>query len=83
MMDMYSSSLFNYDDLHELCRICGTASNDLNSLFDDNGSSYDFSSKVNEYLPITVSEHGHFWGLVYCGPIDCIIYGDKNAVKEA
>lgn len=57
-MDTYAfntTSIFYYDGLHELCRICGRASNDLNSLFDDNGSSYDFSSKVNEYLPITVS----------------------------
>lgn len=46
---------FSYD-LNELCRICGSASNDLNSLFDDNGSAYDFSSKINEYLPITVSQ---------------------------
>lgn len=41
-------------DLQDLCRICGTTSNDLNSMFDDNGSAYDFASKINEYLPITV-----------------------------
>lgn len=45
---------FNFD-LNELCRICGTSSNDLNSMFDDNGSAYDFSAKINEYLPIRVS----------------------------
>lgn len=44
---------FNFE-LQDLCRICGASSDELNSMFDDNGSAYDFSSKINEYLPIRV-----------------------------
>lgn len=44
---------FNFE-LEDVCRICGASSDELNSMFDDNGSAYDFSSKINEYLPIRV-----------------------------
>lgn len=54
-MNISTNGLYTYKfDLQDLCRICGTTSNDLNSMFDDNGSAYDFASKINEYLPITV-----------------------------
>lgn len=45
---------FNLIDFQDLCRVCGNPSNNLNSLFDDHGCAYDFSSKINVYLPITV-----------------------------
>lgn len=48
---MYAYSII---DFQELCRVCGNSSHNLNSLFDDHGCSYDFSSKINVYLPITV-----------------------------
>lgn len=58
MNTIYTSSAnalyaFNFE-LQDLCRICGASSDELNSMFDDNGSAYDFSSKINEYLPIRV-----------------------------
>lgn len=48
-------------DMQERCRICRVISTNLNSIFDDNGSgsAFDFASKINEYLPITVSNSCH------------------------
>lgn len=56
-MNIPTNGLYSFKfNLQDLCRICGTTSNDLNSMFDDDsGSAYDFASKINEYLPITVS----------------------------
>lgn len=48
---------YNLIDFQDLCRVCGNPSHNLNSLFDDHGCSYDFSSKINVYLPITVRLH--------------------------
>lgn len=61
-MNMYPSGAnalyaFNLIDFQDLCRVCGNSSNNLNSLFDDHGCAYDFSSKINVYLPITVCIH--------------------------
>lgn len=58
-MNSYSNTgnaayAFNLIDIHDLCRVCGNSSINLNSLFDDDGSAYDFSSKINVYLPISV-----------------------------
>lgn len=58
-MNMYQSGAnalyaFNLIDFQDMCRICGSPSNNLNSLFDDHGCAYDYSSKINVYLPITV-----------------------------
>lgn len=58
-MNMYQSGAnalyaFNLIDFQDLCRVCGNPSNNLNSMFDDHGCAYDFSSKINVYLPITV-----------------------------
>ncbi|XP_055302360.1 zinc finger protein 808-like isoform X2 [Sitodiplosis mosellana] len=55
-MNIPTNGIYSFKfDLQDLCRICGTTSNDLNSMFDDDsGSAYDFASKINEYLPITV-----------------------------
>lgn len=43
------------EQIRDLCRVCESPSNNLNSIFDDHGCAYDLSSKMNAYLPIKVS----------------------------
>lgn len=45
---------FNLIDVQDLCRICGNLNNTFTSIFEDEGTVLDISSKINEYLPITV-----------------------------
>ncbi|XP_031628341.1 zinc finger protein 354A-like [Contarinia nasturtii] len=56
-MNIPANGIISYKfDVQERCRICRVISTNLNSIFDDNGSgsAFDFASKINEYLPITV-----------------------------
>lgn len=50
-----ASYAFNLIDVHDLCRICGNMNNTFTSIYEDDGNLLDISSKINEYLPITVS----------------------------